>query len=52
VSSAAAAKSGKSDKDLAGGAKIMKALSQKRVVKERFSAHKVSVEGRGMVMKD
>ena len=52
VSSAAAAKAGKSDKDLAGGAKIMKALSQKRVVKERFSAHKVSVEGRGLIVKD
>ena len=52
MNSKAAAKTGKSDKELTGGAKIMKGLSTKRVVKERFSAHKVSVEGRGMVMRD
>lgn len=51
-SKSAAAKTGKSDKDLTGGAKIMKELKSKRVVKERFSAHKVSVEGRGMIMRD
>ena len=47
-----AAKAGKSDKDLTGGAKIMKELKSKRVVKERFSAHKVSVEVRDYALRD
>ncbi len=51
MSSKAAAK-GRSDKELTGGAKIMKELKNKRVVKQQFSAHKVSVEGRNLVMRD
>ncbi len=50
--SKAAAKSGKADKELTGGAKIMKELKNKKVVKQSFSAHKVSVEGRNLVMRD
>ena len=46
VSSKAAAKGGKSEKDLTGGAKIVKELSTKRGnVKNSFSAHKVSRGG-------
>jgi hypothetical protein len=47
-----AAKASRSDKDLTGGAKITHQLSKKRVAKANFSAHKVSVEGRNLVMRD
>ncbi len=50
--SKAAAKTVGRDKDLTGGAKIMKELKNKRVVKQQFSAHKVSVEGRNLIMRD
>lgn len=47
-----AAAKARSEKDLAGGAKIMKELSKKRVVKQNLHTHKVSVEGRNLVMRD
>jgi len=50
-SHAVALASGKG-KDLKGGAKIVQELKKRKTTKQSFAAHKVSVEGRGMILKD
>ena len=48
----AANSAGKAKDGLVGGAKIVESLRKKTNRKKNFAAHKVSVEGRAMVLKD